>query len=108
MASGGFQGLVDGSCGSVNPLMRLTTHLTEDKAKTDFLRTNGLKTSDSVTSFRASNLLSGQTDFAEEFLLQQQQPSRVLGPVTSFNMKSLMREIQPQHRFIIFIALILT
>ena len=102
MASGGFHGLVDGSCGSANPLMRLTTHLTEDKAKVDFLRTNGLKTTDPAFSLRASNLHSGQVDFAEEFLQQQQQPSRVLGPVTSFNMKSLLREIQQpkmQQRF---------
>ena len=38
----GFQGLVDGACGNVNPLMKLTTHFTEDKAKAEFLRNTNL------------------------------------------------------------------
>ena len=34
---GGLRGLVDSgaSCGTVNPLMRLTTHYTKDRAKLD-------------------------------------------------------------------------
>ena len=38
----GFQGLVDGACGNVNPLMKLTSHLTEDKARAEFLRNTNL------------------------------------------------------------------
>ena len=38
---------------------------------------------------------TGQLDFTYEFLVQQRQPAgTTLGPVTSFNMKSLMREIE--------------
>ena len=58
----GFQGLVDGSCGSANPLMRLTTHFTEDKAKIDFASyRNGHKGSDKMLQYQNSRQKKGKT-----------------------------------------------
>jgi hypothetical protein len=55
----GFQSLVDGSCGTANPLMRLTTHFTEDKAKVDFADRTGHNGSDRMLNYQHSRHKTG-------------------------------------------------
>lgn len=81
-----LRGLVEGDCGGANPLVRLTSHLTNDNAHLE----DGL-----VRSIRGQNV-SGipEQGLVREFLSETHEvASRAARPPQTFRMDSLLREM---------------
>lgn len=85
----GLQSLVDtgGSCGAQNPLVKLSTHFTQDKSKRDqlFSATHQLSSTSGIQRHRDEHQL------VEEFLVHQNGATR---PPQTFDMGHLLNEVQ--------------
>lgn len=84
-----FKELIDRDCGGANPLMKLTSHLTQDRA----LRQEGLRRQSDLPSY-GHNVpfeLATEDQLVNEFLTEQYRFQN--GP-TTFRMDALLREMQ--------------
>ncbi|XP_033641844.1 peroxisomal targeting signal 1 receptor-like isoform X1 [Asterias rubens] len=83
--------LVDGECGTANPLMRLTQHYAQDKSlRQEGLRGAGSRPFDHAVATRGF-LETPQPDLVNEFLVDQQ---RHVGPPQTFHMDALLQEMR--------------
>ncbi|XP_022110196.1 peroxisomal targeting signal 1 receptor-like isoform X2 [Acanthaster planci] len=83
--------LVDGECGTANPLMRLTQHYSQDKSlRQEGLRGAASRPFDPAAAARGF-LDTPENDLVNEFMVDQQ---RHMGPPQTFHMDALLQEMR--------------
>ncbi|XP_071840318.1 peroxisomal targeting signal 1 receptor-like [Apostichopus japonicus] len=87
----GMRDLVDAECGTANPLMKLTSHFTQDKS----MRQEGIRPPNRLAE--QSQRFSGipENQLVNEFLADQH---RHVAPPQTFHMESLLREMNDIER----------